>query len=103
MKLDYNPINLNCLSKPSDQTSGVEDNYYGYKIIISDNMEEIIILLIKVDHKTVIISSIYIPNKAPLEVYSKYFYVMNNIYHNYPNSAILCPTRVQLGGDQNLL
>jgi len=48
-----------------------------------------VIVLIKFEDKTVIISSIYIPNKAIIEVYSKYFTIINDIYYNYPNSDII--------------
>lgn len=50
---------------------------------------EIVIVLIKFDHKIVIITFIYIPNKAFIDVYSKYFKVINDIYYNYSNSDLI--------------
>jgi len=35
------------------------------------------------------ISSFYIPNKTAIEVYSKYFKIINDKYYNYPNSDII--------------
>lgn len=47
---------------------------------ILDKTLEMVIVLIKFDNKNVIISYVYIANKAVLEVYSTYFNIINNIY-----------------------
>lgn len=55
-----------------------------------ENTLEIVIVLIKFDNKNVIISSVYFPNKASIDIiYTKYFYVINDIYYNYPNSDFI--------------
>jgi len=48
-----------------------------------------VIVLIKFEIKIVIISSVYIPNKAAIEVYSKYFKVINDIFYNYSNADFI--------------
>lgn len=87
-RCDRNTHNSN-LTRGGGVLIAVDNKLPSRYINISDNTLEIVIVLIQFDHKTVIISSIYIPNKSSLEVYSKYFKVINDIYYNYTNSDFI--------------
>lgn len=80
--------NNSTLTKGGGVLIAVDNKLTSHSINIPNISLEIVVVLIKLGRNNVIISSVYIPNRASLEVYSEYFNVITEIY-NFPNSNFI--------------
>jgi len=65
-------------------------------LIVENNNLEILFVLIKLHNQSVIISSVYIPNRSNQNIFDTYFSLVESLYHKNPNATFI------LVGDYNL-
>lgn len=65
-------------------------------LIVENNNLEILFVLIKLHNQSIIISSVYIPNRSDQNLFDTYFSLVESLYHKNPNATFI------LVGDYNL-
>lgn len=84
------------LSRGGGVLIAVRNNLQSKLIVIENNSIELLFVLLNISNLTIIIGSVYIPNKSNENVYNSYFDYIETLYKKYQNAIFL------LLGDFNL-
>jgi len=88
--------NTSSFSRGGGVLISVKNTLYSELLNTSSCLLEILIVLIKLDKRICIVSSVYFPISSSVDLYTSYFDIMYNMLNSYPNAEFL------LLGDFNL-
>lgn len=89
-------VNTSSLSRGGGVLIAVDNKLYSELLITSSCSLEIVFVLIKLDNRICIVSSVYFPISSSVDLYTSYFDIVGNMLNNYVNAQFL------LFGDFNL-